>query len=560
MSRASPLLVALAVAGPALVSVGVVRGLESHEQSLTQEQRERTRKTGPAALDYRLAHTEPAVVALGNSVTAADLDEELLGQLLNVPGQVVAATSPGSLAPTWFLVLENRVYGNGHRPSEVMVINPLENLLEVQPASELEFDRLTRHMKGPEPALKKRMGAAHPLSAWAWQLRARRARAREDVVHAARDGFVGLVLGAPDIDGAFETVFDQPAAVEDHVRVLPVIELDRVRDTHAPDDSFLVDLFDLTDAHGSTLTIVVPPTLDPGAGVDTATQAAVQSYVAERGGRYVDLSQGYEPALFKDAYHLDTPGAKRFTRQLASAILGEDVPEGRPERTGKGAATKEGPRPPATMPEDEALVMPVAFVRTAPEAPPTWTAPESAEPCRWVAETRPRPGASWARATNAPFTVSVGDRPLTLVSEDVEPCSDSWRVAPAGLRFGAEGDPPALALAWQPAPPLEASVGNTEVWVLPGTTATWSFDGSGPEEVVVFLRGKRWGPDDGTLSLSFDGEPVEPTWSRAGDVFRRIRKQPVEGPWELVIGVAEGGSPVLVTRVTVAEKGVADAP
>jgi hypothetical protein len=146
------------------------------------------------------------------------------------------------------------------------------------------------------------------------------------------------------------------------------------------------------------------------------------------------------------------------------------------------------------------------------------------------------------------------------VSEDVEPCSDSWRVAPAGLRFGAEGDPPALALAWQPAPPLEASVGNTEVWVLPGTTATWSFDGSGPEEVVVFLRGKRWGPDDGTLSLSFDGEPVEPTWSRAGDVFRRIRKQPVEGPWELVIGVAEGGSPVLVTRVTVAEKGVADAP
>src|SRR5688572_9934788 len=82
-------------------------------------------------IDAALREAPPDVVVLGNSSAERDVDPVGLSEALG--RRVWSGAIPGSFAPTWYVLLADRVLGQGHRPEVVVIADGPVGMLVTRP-------------------------------------------------------------------------------------------------------------------------------------------------------------------------------------------------------------------------------------------------------------------------------------------------------------------------------------------------------------------------------------------------------------------------------------------
>lgn len=492
-----------ALVGPLLAVAAVGLGLRTWEPGWSREVERRSNKHGPAQIRASLEGKEPRFVAIGNSVTAADIREEALSAGLHAGGAVKVLTSPGSLAPTWYLVLKNEVFGAGVKPETVVLANPLSNFVEVRPASELEFERMTEFMDGDEPELRAVMGSTGPWDEATWWFRLRRARVRTAALDGVRDGATGLIWGSEATAGvesrverAFERVFAAPADPRLVFRGVAVTP-DRSPSPVAPEDSFLPLFAALAAENGAKLVVVNTPHLDTSADLPEEDRAALLAWMQAHHVEFVDLSSGFEAEDFVDAWHLLDQPALRFTRRLAAALRGGSAGDGVVARTGKPS----------------------------PLAPEVW---EPVGACAWRGSLR---GIARWRLPKAPtrdaLVVEAGGSALAPSEAPRDGCAGAWWMAEDQIVVSPTTPPTGPFSARVRLADLDdaEATGSTAILLAPGQSLTWTLPAP-TEGVTVRLQGRTLSDGNGPADMWVGGERVHMAWSSNRTAFRVIHDFP----------------------------------
>jgi hypothetical protein len=521
-----------ALAPPLLAAVALLRA----EPATTPTDAARHEQTSADAHKERVDKVDPDVVFIGNSVTAAALEprrlDEALGEL-----RPLVLTAPGSLAPTWFLIATHEVFEVGARPKVLALVNPPVNLLSVRPGSQLELQQMVERMVGEEPELTRIMGYAGEPWATLWQLRLRGAMVRDATLDVVRglgvqavvwpqDGWLTRARQKRKSNNDFEEVFPPNAAA-------PMVQADfRLgTDIAAPEESFLPALLALTRRHDASLLLVETPTLDPAGALPPDADRALAAWCAANDVPLVDLREGYAADHFRDGWHLNDGGSRRFTRALAPVI--------RRALAGNAPVVDLAPNPPQHT-EIERWPDPLAL--------PTW---EVAGPCAWRAPISLLRGAPDALLAHLDVELTVdGD---ALPRGEAAGCDGTWRLEDGGVRLARRATPAQAALAWtRPAP--ESTWGETiTLWLPPGAALSWRVPRDADvSQVVADVRGRAFGDAIGsgvTVGVGRDAVPV--TWSDDRTRFRRVRKAtvPASPTWVLRVNVAEDGPLVFFNRV-----------
>jgi len=284
------------------------------------------------------------VVVLGNSIALADVDPEAVARALGPPSPaVVQLAERGSQPAHWLALARHRLFAQGHRPSQVVVVTPLELLLQERLTAPRDTARLLALLVRPDPALwevavgpdgglayaRRQREAARFLSmsgltAWLPHLLGleqplQAARARMSAIPrdpTARPAWI-VDPGAPSPGRADrDTRQREPSAVRaSDWRVLPAL-LDEVR------------------AHDAALWVVVPP-LDPserrGRCARNDQQQSVADALQASGVVLLDLTDADVPAdWFVTRHHLDERGRAWMSATLAAALSTHPYNGGRP--------------------------------------------------------------------------------------------------------------------------------------------------------------------------------------------------------------------------------------
>ncbi len=499
-----------ALVGPLLAVAGVALGLYLWDPAWSREVEHRNNTHGPEQIRAALAGKAPRFIAIGNSVTAADIQEESLASGLRAGGAVKVLTSPGSLAPTWYLVLKNEVFGAGLQPETVVLANPLSNFVEVRPSSELEFERMTEFMDGEEPALRAVMGSTGPWEDLTWWFRLRRARLRTAVLDGVRDDAVALVWG-PDtraggesrVERAFERVFAAPADPRLVFRGVAVTP-DRSPSPVAPEESFLPLFAALAAENGAKLVVVDTPHLDASGDLPEEERAALLAWLRAHDVQFVDLSQGFEADDFVDAWHLLDAPALRFTRRLGAALRGGTAKEAAVARSGKPW----------------------------PLAPEVW---ESVGPCAWRGALRgighwrlPPP------ATREALVVEAGGGALAASEVPLSGCAGAWWMADGQIVVSPAAPPTGAFAARVRLADLDdaAATGSMATLLAPGQSLTWTLaPGVATDGVTVRVQGRTLSEGNGQADMWVGGERVHMAWTEKRTAFRVIHAfPPTDGP------------------------------
>ncbi len=494
----------LIAAGPLAVSVLAVAGLSSwthHTDDLTQK---RTRRGSPAVFAAELSRERPDVVVVGNSISNAAILPDHLAEQLGDDTRISMLTAPGSMPPTWFLVLKNQVFTGASRPHTVVLANPTLNLLETQPASELQVARMAMHRVGDEPELMARLGIEGSWSTAWWTLGIRRTGAKEAFLGGARDlsgRWLGGAASHDEVETAFAEVFADPVDADDF-GLGAVIHLDRPRAPQPPSDSFLVEIADVVEANGARLVVTITPTLPPDFDEPAGMRESLTTWTEQRGIDLFDLTQGFGAKDFRDPAHLLPVGATRFTAALGAAMLG-DVPQ-------RSAIHLRG--------QDHAPT----FTTTRPlqeveRAPPS-------KPIPWVSLEPPSddcvrrgtvPGVVVeANLSGVPFANAIlvdGRRIPRRPAKAVKGCAGTWSLKERKLTMALPAPGARPVLIWAPMSDREDTP-RAGGWAIPGATTTWLYDTgdvSAGDSAHAYLV-LRTGHDDlEGVQLYLDGRPVQ---------------------------------------------------
>jgi len=93
-------------------------------------------------------------VVLGNSIALSNIDADLLAAALERPPSTVSQLAErGSQPAHWLAKARHRVFLEGHRPDQVVVVSPLELLVRERLSSPRDTARLLALLTRPDPPL-----------------------------------------------------------------------------------------------------------------------------------------------------------------------------------------------------------------------------------------------------------------------------------------------------------------------------------------------------------------------------------------------------------------------
>jgi len=542
-------------------------------------------------LDEMLAESPPDVVILGNSIAHTAIDVEELQRLLDQV-EVASAHMKNSRQPGWYAILDNRVFGGGHRPKLVVVVDGAA-LFDTAPTTETAEQELLGQMDADDALiLRKTFGERHntPLSR---RLQRGRGAARAWVVDNLKWYSVGL-LWAPDgqgtlasrgrdeADASLEGVFGVDGSEVDfdlYRRVLPVVELvpeevepEPVDPAAVAEETYFSDLARLAAAHNANFVVVRVPAAPSNAWADSAVNVGEPQLITllnEGGAGYIDLSDmPVTEKDFADPVHFSDTGRVKMTRAIASALielgaLGDEpiVPAELPARMvgARRTGALRGPYPTGML---KIHIDPgrdcAAFVMA-----PEWGELSTTA----VKEVGPH--------LFSPLLLLQGGVPLKAITRVRDGCDEAAFHGQRGFSFSPRGKGPPvpedLEVAYSPAFPLLNDLNVNAYWVYPNTQAElvvaapegWS---GGEVEVAMWLD--LFGNDDvpilrvGGRSSQFEVvrglaqtrltfETDDPEWTLTLESARahaaiRTLSVTTEGDTTYVIGASnlEAGSPV----------------
>lgn len=235
-------------------------------------------------LDRRLAQDGADVVFVGNSKVATDIDWTVLRGAF--PGVRTSAVNVfGSVGPTWYAVLNERVYGGGYHPRRVVVYGTIEGAMATgftPPAAALAVVGQLGDT-APEPL-------ARLFGGWSADAHARWAAALRPHCDAAKTPLPALP--------------PQPT-----------------------DRPFLGELVATAKAHGSTVVFVRQPTAPGGTLQDDVSidvERRARAFLRDAGGAWIDLRHAplTDEAWYGDGVHMNAAGRSQLTAALIDALRG----------------------------------------------------------------------------------------------------------------------------------------------------------------------------------------------------------------------------------------------
>lgn len=543
------------------------------------------------AMDERFAKAPMDVVITGNSVANRAVDLTQLASVLGTrPDSCHSAHVDASRPPTWYAVLENRIFEKGYRPRLIVVISKLEHMAETR------FDGtsslLTDFMQADDTVIQEKTYGTQIGSRTWYLMKRRRDELKEFLLAGSRNLTVGTLFtrgpgslterGERIAIPALEKVFGKEGAVDLTLmmRAVPVAEDSRAREAKGisladPRDSYIPELVRLARDNGAKIVFVRVP-MAPTFNMDpfpAQAEREIIEFFNELGAGWIDLSRlELGSSSFADQAHLNADGRRVFTQALG-------------ERLKQMNALEEGP-----MPRSLAPLVPTALKRVGvpPGIPPlARLAAKKDSTCAWRASIQVPQGISDPElaGTGAGFA-----SPIVLLEDGVpltphvdyarfaSSCAGAFKHIPDTLQFSP------LAADMSTVPnhayearystdfPMKTEEGQTVWWVYPGTSAQIEFDQVWEAGAfVVSVSALAFGNSGGMPFLQVSGSETV-RMSGSGNLFRGEYRgpaphqpvwsvqvtSPVDGPFLLLRGltIGEGERASTVLGRSTSEKGV----
>ena len=549
--RPGPLQIAVAIVVPLLLVAawtGWVLGLQPPETSDVGE---------VWGSDTEAIDVDADVILVGNSLTHRGIDKDLIKRELGVKGEVYVLSYAGSWAPAWYAALKNQVYAHDRKPKLIVVVNTLEYMLRTDPPEGRRENDLRALMTEDEPLIMEKVYGNRKLEGPVDVIRTRRGEVGARWMDGMKSwpfALAGSEAPVEEADGALAEIFDKEGATDPrfHYRVLPVVEYQRSRARGVdPSESFLPDLIDLAETHGSRIVFARIPISRSGRAnwpvppLDTE-RAAVELF-NERGAGYVDLHGLPLPdSVYLDDHHLNRLGARAYSTALAEqlqaigALSDEPMPKAQlPPRPPTVSRNGVGPR----LPEIQERIG-VRGCRVA-------------VPLKRYAHISDTKLDKLGVGAVSPIEISQDGKRATLHTKRAteEPCANTaWHFEKAVYLWSEhEEDPEAHEFAVQLNEDLPLVADDPTVapawWVYPGTDLLFEFEEDealGEEPVTVEMIALSLGQgEDPTMRVDFDLAETEQKGIRmVGSIEtdgapRSIRiASPADGTWLLVRSLA----------------------
>ena len=286
-------------------------------------------------IEHRMRQNEPEVVVLGNSLSNTNVHVPLLAKRLGIPARKIQKFSiPNSIGATWYVILKNRIYANGHQPRMVILLSDMQSALAVTPRTEAAVVNLTVHFNEREPVVDRKLGTQNFFLN---RLRENREKLRDKALKLSRNVAVDLLYWrAPSGEfrgrttAALERAFDQSRTdIRLHNNVIPTFSMGGELNPFDPSllplpkDSFIPELTTMVAKNGGIPIYLRPPMsplLPEGAGdvVMPGVDEKVRRLVENKGGKYIDVRQlDMQAGHFYNVDHMNPEGARRFTEAVA---------------------------------------------------------------------------------------------------------------------------------------------------------------------------------------------------------------------------------------------------
>ena len=482
-------------------------------------------------LDLLAAEADWKTIVLGASFGNTDIDPAALHQAMGLPGKAVSFSIGASVAGVWYAVLKERVYGNSLSPDLVLMPVTIATALTTHlPGGNPK--RLSEHMPEPDAAVLRRTYR----SEWSPEIQRlldRRSSLRDPLLNRFRMLGPSLWMGASEeaLEVAGRAVFGETHA-EAGARLLPVVEVDgagELRDrvaTADPAESYLADIVDLAESHGTRVVILLPP-VAPGANAEEGLTAELErrmiTWANSRGVGWLDLRrEAYVRADFQDPAHMRPATATRFSKTVGERLVDMGLTRG---------AVR-----PAVVP-----ILPSGVRRLG--VPPGLPGVKLKAPGDSCA-VRVGVGVFAALGTRAadrvgagivsPIIVEEGEKRLTPGSA-VRRCSGEFMHQDAVFIGRGAPDAPVPRLAFAPEVPMLVGDDRAVYWVYPEGGVEWSFaeawDTGGRaaptiEARVLLIGGER-------ASLKAGGEDL--AFEQQGEEWVARLPVPSGAPWQITV-------------------------
>ena len=338
---------ALALVMPLLVVGAGLAGLESFRTSSDNREDRNAGKVingkvvegGVVSLIERsLAQNEPEVIILGNSLSNTDIHPAQLARRLGLRKNKIQRYSiPNSIGAHWYVLLKNRVYGNGHQPKIIILLSDMQSALAVTPRSEASYLNLSVHMNRNEPVINRKLG---DRNYYLERVRQNRGKLREKALEGARNAMVDLLYhrsfrptDSKKTEAALERVFDASKTdMRLHNQVIPIFsEKGKLQpfdpaSLPLPKSSFIPEITKLVSNNGGVAVFLRPP-MSPllpemlGDLVLPEVEPKAINMVRRHGGLYLDTRQlPLEATHFHNVDHMNPEGARHYTEAVARVL------------------------------------------------------------------------------------------------------------------------------------------------------------------------------------------------------------------------------------------------
>jgi len=519
-------------------------------------------------IDTQLDQRRPEILVLGNSAANRGIDPDQLGELLG--RRAHAVTIAATLAPTWFVVLRDRVYARGLEPDVVIIADTPPGMLAVEPFSENLHAKMLELASAPDPVRARAEADKTPLQRSVSTVSIASSRVRETLIDGLRNGVVGLLFapegeapllarGNMTADAAAEAVLQAGGIRAAGPEGALALDLRQHQDVTAIEhtsasESFVKDTIDLVEEHGGTLIYVHLPrrsgVLDE---VTFESRANLVDYLNEREVWFVDLSVlPHGEGLFADNNHLLPEGRALLTEILATRIADSGALEG-------------GPFAAASVPSERATV-----TREGEPAAVPLGRLERRDACTFEIETPEllaAPALAALRVPTTPLVAYQNDRPLRRTAVDEPGCTGTFVSLADRIVIhpvAALGANERLSVGLDPAVPQRAEVerrplaqlaavspaaeGVAAWWVYPGTTLVIEDPMSPPVPLPLALRSSALVVVAGRAHPRFSVQGKRARYFRDGRLLRSTATE-VAGDEPLTVAwVSPPGGPILLVR------------
>jgi hypothetical protein len=515
-------------------------------------------------IEARVRDEKPEVVLIGNSMVNSGVDLELLGEILGA--RVTTLHVNGSKAPTWYLLLKNRVFAQGHRPHAVVIVGASRAMLGNQIEGYVVLEHNAHRGSVEEVVDAKTSGEQPGPVQWKWA-KLRRDQLRANILDSIRRWTTSMVFanaiaadGAADADtwakAQLEEVFGDAAAMSGVTpsRVIPVVEIETQEEQAEAidvEDTFIPDFVKLAAEHDARIVFARVPIAPSGPGAEDAVEPLMKrslSWLSGQDAGYLDMRTiGLTDTDFVDYLHLNKTGRRKLTKALGAHLVSLDLmgDESLPRVVNRSSnpLVRSGP-----LPVVPGLLLDKATLKK-PDC--SWQIPYS----RSIELSGDRLSRLGARAEASPILVMAAGEPIAQTGKRVQVndgrCSNQAFVGQWNLLLSAAAPdtlPPDLQMAIDPDFPSVGSDGAANYWLFPGQTVTTTFEEPWPEAAEAFeVDVLAIQTDAGSpLTVSIDGGPSVTAKQTGHRIEARIPSGAPTESWTLRLSVPSDGAPTLI--------------